>query len=65
MAEAFEIKDLLRFAKIICGKYDLIIDLQNSKRTNLYHFLSNAEKKCCSKRRKCGFEILQITAFRN
>jgi len=24
--------------KIINGKYDLIIDLQNSKRTNLYHF---------------------------
>ena len=24
--------------KIISGKYDLIIDLQNSKRTNLYHF---------------------------
>ena len=24
--------------KIITGKYDLIIDLQNSKRTNLYHF---------------------------
>ena len=24
--------------KIIFGKYDLIIDLQNSKRTNLYHF---------------------------
>jgi len=24
--------------KIIRGKYDLIIDLQNSKRTNLYHF---------------------------
>ena len=24
--------------KIIAGKYDLIIDLQNSKRTNLYHF---------------------------
>ena len=29
----------------------------------LCHFLSNAEKKCCSERRKCGFEILQITAF--
>ena len=25
--------------KIIFGKYDLVIDLQNSKRTNLYHFL--------------------------
>ena len=25
--------------KIIAGKYDLIIDLQNSKRTNFYHFL--------------------------
>ena len=25
-------------SKIINGKYDLIIDLQNSKRTNLYHF---------------------------
>ncbi len=25
-------------SKIIRGKYDLIIDLQNSKRTNLYHF---------------------------
>ncbi len=25
-------------SKIISGKYDLIIDLQNSKRTNLYHF---------------------------
>jgi len=24
--------------KVINGKYDLIIDLQNSKRTNLYHF---------------------------
>ncbi len=24
--------------KIIFGKYDLVIDLQNSKRTNLYHF---------------------------
>ena len=24
--------------KIIAGKYDLIIDLQNSKRTNFYHF---------------------------
>ena len=24
--------------KIISGKYDLIIDLQNSKRTNFYHF---------------------------
>ena len=24
--------------KIINGKYDLIIDLQNSKRTNFYHF---------------------------
>ena len=26
------------FSKIINGKYDLIIDLQNSKRTNFYHF---------------------------
>ena len=26
--------------KIINGKYDLIIDLQNSKRTNLYHFFT-------------------------
>jgi len=26
-------------SKIISGKYDLIIDLQNSKRTNLYHFI--------------------------
>ena len=25
-------------SKIISGKYDLIIDLQNSKRTNFYHF---------------------------
>ena len=25
-------------SKIINGKYDLIIDLQNSKRTNFYHF---------------------------
>ena len=29
---------LLLINKIINGKYDLIIDLQNSKRTNLYHF---------------------------
>ena len=27
--------------KIINGKYDLIIDLQNSKRTNFYHFFTN------------------------
>ncbi|MDC0625358.1 hypothetical protein OAP76_06790 [Alphaproteobacteria bacterium] len=26
--------------KIINGKYDLIIDLQNSKRTNFYHFIT-------------------------
>ena len=26
--------------KIINGKYDLIIDLQNSKRTNFYHFFT-------------------------
>ena len=26
--------------KIIKGKYDLIIDLQNSKRTNFYHFFT-------------------------
>ena len=26
--------------KIIIGKYDLIIDLQNSKRTNFYHFFT-------------------------
>ena len=26
--------------KIINGKYDLIIDLQNSKRTNMYHFFT-------------------------
>ena len=26
------------FNKIVFGKYDLVIDLQNSKRTNLYHF---------------------------
>ena len=29
---------LLLISKIIMGKYDLIIDLQNSKRTNFYHF---------------------------
>ena len=29
---------LSTITKIIIGKYDLIIDLQNSKRTNLYHF---------------------------
>ena len=31
--------------KIIFGKYDLIIDLQNSKRTNLYHFFINIFSK--------------------
>ena len=31
--------------KIIIGKYDLIIDLQNSKRTNLYHFFVNIFSK--------------------
>ena len=31
--------------KIISGKYDLIIDLQNSKRTNLYHFFINTFSK--------------------
>ena len=31
--------------KIITGKYDLIIDLQNSKRTNLYHFFSRLFSK--------------------
>ena len=29
---------LFLISKVIRGKYDLIIDLQNSKRTNLYHF---------------------------
>ena len=29
---------LFLISKIIRGKYDLIIDLQNSKRTNFYHF---------------------------
>ena len=33
--------------KIINGKYDLIIDLQNSKRTNFYHFFT---KIFCSSR---------------
>ena len=31
--------------KIIFGKYDLVIDLQNSKRTNLYHFFINIFSK--------------------
>ena len=31
--------------KIIFGKYDLIIDLQNSKRTNFYHFFINIFSK--------------------
>ena len=32
------LSSLLLIGKIINGKYDLIIDLQNSKRTNFYHF---------------------------
>ena len=32
------IKTFLIIIKIIIGKYDLIIDLQNSKRTNVYNF---------------------------
>ena len=31
--------------KIVFGKYDLVIDLQNSKRTNLYHFFINIFSK--------------------
>ena len=31
--------------KIIFGKYDLVIDLQNSKRTNMYHFFINIFSK--------------------
>ncbi len=31
--------------KIIFGKYDLVIDLQNSKRTNLYHFFTKIFSK--------------------
>ena len=31
--------------KIVFGKYDLVIDLQNSKRTNLYHFFVNIFSK--------------------
>ena len=31
---------LVLIRKIINGKYDLIIDLQNSKRTNFYHFFT-------------------------
>ena len=31
--------------KIVFGKYDLVIDLQNSKRTNMYHFFINIFSK--------------------
>ena len=37
-ADFFSTFSLIR--KIINGKYDLIIDLQNSKRTNFYHFFT-------------------------
>ena len=39
----FSTLDLIN--KIIFGKYDLVIDLQNSKRTNLYHFFINIFSK--------------------
>ena len=36
---------LVLINKIVFGKYDLIIDLQNSKRSNLYHFFINTFSK--------------------
>ena len=41
------LSSFLLIRKIINGKYDLIIDLQNSKRTNFYHFFT---KIFCSSR---------------
>ena len=45
---------LVLIRKIIIGKYDLIIDLQNSKRTNFYNFFNKVFSSSDSSQLKSG-----------